>query len=282
MEQNGSSNQSKASVVIVTYNRPGEVVKAVKSIRKFNDDIQIVVIDQESTAHLSDSDIESLKIEYYNLPKANISAARNSGIEKASGDIIIFIDDDLELAEGAIDAHVHAYTDGIAGTAGRVLVDGEEVPENTDVITGKTNSFGTNFIIKFWSTKKQYVDFPYGCNMSFRKSTLKEVGSFDPRFDRMFDEIDLGVRIKKAGKKILFVPEALGYHHKAKEGGARETVDTKINIFYDNYGYYIAKNVNPILSLLALGKRTVSAFKEKPAATFFFIKGFIQYYLKIK
>lgn len=261
----------KASVVIPTYKRGGLALECARHIRKFDRDIEIIVIDQENDKQPDPKTLKKLNIKYLNLPKANSSVAKNTGLEKAHGKVVIFFDDDAEVTEKTIQTHVDAYADPlVVGVAGRVINDHEPVPQNTNAETGKSNILGTRFDYRFWSTRKQTVDFVYGCNMSFRKDVLLKIGGFDQKFPKIFEEVDLSNRIKKFGE-IVFLPDALVYHHKAKAGGIRheEELD-KQRFIFSNYGRYIAKNVVFPLSLISfiLRLRTAYAISGTVASAF--------------
>jgi len=53
-----------------------------------------------------------------------------------------------------------------------------------------------------------------GCNMSFRKSALEEVGGFDPIFTAAADDVDLCWRLLGKGYQIGFNPSAVVWHHR--------------------------------------------------------------------
>jgi GT2 family glycosyltransferase len=249
-----------ASIVIPTYKRLNLALNLARSIHKFYPDIEIIIVDQENNNPPKKIEVSGVK--YFNLKKANTSAAKNLGWQKNRGEVVIFFDDDVEITKETIEQHIRAYQDkNVVATAGRVIYDGEKVPRNTNIDTGRTNLLGTKFSYLFWSTKKQNVDFPYGCNMSFRKSILEKVKGFDEKFPKIFEEVDLGYRVKKYGQ-IKFVPDALVYHHKAKTGGIRpEEKLNKEKLIFENYGRYLAKNICFPLSFFSLLIRTVTALK---------------------
>lgn len=266
------------SVVIPTFNRPTLALTAAKTIRKFHPHVQITIVDQQSGANIRDEEIKKLNITFVNLQVENTSVAKNRGIKESTGDIIFFFDDDIEITKDTIPAQMKEYSDPkVVATCGRVLNDHEQVPENTHVRTGVTNWLGTRFVQQFWSTKKQNIDFPYGCNMSYRASVLEKVQGFDERFPKIFEEIDLGKRVRKYGN-ISFVPEALAYHHKAKSGGTRTDMKNKMRMIYRNYGLYIAKHVLFPVSLLTLALRTRTVLHEAPFAVKDLYKGYVSYF----
>lgn len=275
--QKKAPDESDVSIVIPTYKRPGLAVKAAKKIRQFHPGVEIIIVDQESTSAISKKEQGTLKIAYFNLSKANTSSAKNKGIEESKGEIIFFFDDDIEITKNTIPAQLAQYSDEtVVGTSGRVINDGEKTPKKSAVETGKTNRMGTKFLLQYWSTKKQAIDFPYGCNMSFRKSTLKAAGGFDERFPKIFEEVDLGVRVSRMYGSILFVPGALAFHHKAPAGGTRTDIRNKKRMIYLHYGKYLGKDVPFPLSLVSLGMRTKTALFEAPYALVDLYNGYIE------
>jgi len=267
----------KLTIVIPTYNRTKTALALAKNLRDRYPNVWIIVVDQLSKEKIEAKWLIENNIQLYNLHEANLSAARNYGAKVIKRDVILFFDDDVEVPDGAIDAHMECYEDKkVVAVAGRVINDGEKIPKKSDVETGKTNFLHTKFIQNFYSTKKQFVDFPYGCNMSFRRSAFKGVGGFDEKFSKIFDEIDMGVRIAKVGK-IIFEPEALVYHHKALSGGIRdEEKKNKNKMIYLYYGYFLRKNVPFPYSMISLILRTVTVLRECPYAFSSLYKGYLK------
>jgi len=62
------------------------------------------------------------------------------------------------------------------------------------------------------------VDHLIGCNMSFRRKALEQVGGFDPNYTltNLREETDLCVRVKKAGWRIVFTPSIAVVHFSAR------------------------------------------------------------------
>lgn len=263
METGNKKTAKKLSVIIATYNRPKAAYNLALQTRQIQSDAQIIIVDQMKTSQCEANKLSLNRIEYINLETPHLAKARNAGLDVAIGDIVLYLDDDVEITKDTLSEHVRAYSDPkVVGVAGRVINDGEIVPQVSSVETGKTNFLKTFFLQQFWSTKKQLVDFPYGCNMSYRTSALRKVGGFDSFFSRIFDEIDMGLKMQKEGS-VLFVPSALVYHHKAKSGGIRyDEEQKKQELIFKNYGYIIKKHVPFPLSLITFILRTATALKH--------------------
>lgn len=76
------------------------------------------------------------------------------------------------------------------------------------------------------------VDFATGCSSIFPAKVLKEVGLFDKRYFMYFEDVDLSLRIKKLGYKVLFQPKGIVWHKVAQSSG----------IGSDLNDYFISRN----------------------------------------
>ncbi|KAA3632549.1 MAG: glycosyltransferase family 2 protein, partial [Calditrichaeota bacterium] len=100
----------KASLIICTYNREELFVETVQHALKQNyPDLEIIIVDQtkehtKATTKFLDSVKD--KINYIFSEAPSITKARNIGIKNASGDILIFIDDDTKFDENFVSNHI--------------------------------------------------------------------------------------------------------------------------------------------------------------------------------
>lgn len=276
-------NRPKLSVIIATYNRPFKAANLKRQINAVNKNVEVIIVDQDPVR-------KGIRIAkhgnytYVKVNKANLAHARNVGYRLAKNDIVLFLDDDVKITRHTLSEHLNEYrSQRIVGVAGRVINENDNL-SSTNLVTGKMNKFGTKFSMNFFSTKRQFVDFPYGCNMSFRKNTLDRIGGFDENFVpplSAFEEIDVALRLKKYGQ-LIFSPHALVYHIKSKTGGTRLNNDSKIKLYYESYGYFLMKNIAFPLSLMSFLIRLRTAFSESFSATSYFLKGYRSYRSTIK
>jgi GT2 family glycosyltransferase len=61
--------------------------------------------------------------------------------------------------------------------------------------------------------------FASGCCIAFRTDVLREVGIFDDAYYLYYEDIDLSMRLRRAGYSIFFEPEAILWHKNAKSAG---------------------------------------------------------------
>jgi len=273
------------TIVIGTLNRPKIVLSLIKQLVEQTKKIpfEVYIIDQSNSVNYKDLLDKFPKLSNFLLvhfDKPNTVKYLNYGWQNARTPIVLYLDDDVTLTDDTIKAHIGAYKNSsINGVAGRVINDEEKISQNSNV--GNINWFGAIFNKNFSYSKKIYVDFPYGCNMSFRKEMIQKLGGFDEKLSPpvySFNEIDLGYRINKLWKNsIIFLPETLVYHHQYPRGGTRNDFNPE-DIFYGNqfnYGYFLGKNFNWFENIICFVRRFPYQIIKEPKAIKYILKGFI-------
>jgi glycosyltransferase involved in cell wall biosynthesis len=201
------------SIVIPTYNRLPILQKCLlameeQKIDRSIADYEIIVVDDGST----DGTIEWLKSSSDRLPHVKLyershqgaAAARNFGVERSSGDTIIFIDSDLVVTPTFLSAHATALT------LGKEQFGNDKLFTYGAVIN--TANFDTPTSEPYKITDFSNAYFATG-NVAIAKHWLETAGLFDLGFDLYgWEDLELGVRLKNLGLKLIKCPEAVGYH----------------------------------------------------------------------
>ena len=275
----------KITIVIGTLNRPNIVTSLIKQLEQVAKKIllEVIIFDQsisENYLELKKKFPKKNNFILVHLEKPNTCKYLNLGWKKAKAPIVLYLDDDVTITEKTITSHIDSFNDPLTqAVAGRVINDGEVTAADPRV--GKIFWFGAEFTKNFSYNRERYVDFPYGCNMSFRKKTLEAVGGFDERLAPpiySFNEIDIGYRISKRWHNaIVFKPEALVYHHHYKSGGTRNNF-TQEEIFHGNqfnYGYFLGKNFSWIENIACFFRKLPYQIIKEPKAIPDILQGFI-------
>ena len=199
------------SVVIPTYDRKPILAKCLLALenQQFGNsviDYEVIVVDDGST----DGTIEWLAANREDLSHVRSicqshqgpAAARNLGVEDAKGDTIIFIDSDLVVTEHFLQAHADALLQAYEDTDA-VFTYGSVINTcNFDNPTSEPYKI-TDFSAAYFATG----------NVAIARHWLMEAGLFDNRFQLYgWEDLELGVRLKNLGLKLINCPAAIGYH----------------------------------------------------------------------
>jgi lipopolysaccharide/colanic/teichoic acid biosynthesis glycosyltransferase/GT2 family glycosyltransferase len=148
-------------------------------------------------------------------PRKVQTLATNIGLGTARGDVIIRMDAHAEYPEDFISKSVHWLKLSGADCVGGVCVTrpGADTPAAKAIALALSHPFGVgNSYFRTASSIKEPrpVDtVPFGC---YRKEVFERVGLFNKDLDRT-DDIEFNLRLKRAGGKILLVPDIKSYYH---------------------------------------------------------------------
>ena len=202
------------SVVIPTYNRLPILQKSIEALerQRFTDDkidgYEIVIVDDGSTdrtlAWLAENKAQLLHVKVIEQNHKGAAAARNLGVQNAQGDTIVFIDSDLVVTESFLQCHADA------------LVKGEQDLKSDRLFTYgaviNTNNFENPTSEPYKITDFSAAYFATG-NVAIARNWLIKAGLFDTRFQLYgWEDLELGVRLKKLNLKLIKCPKAVGYH----------------------------------------------------------------------
>ncbi|WP_243370856.1 glycosyltransferase [Geotalea sp. SG265] len=216
----------RASVIICTYNRSEFLKQSILSIlvQDFTEnEFEIVVVDNNSTdctKQVVDQFIESnANVKYVLEPRQGLSFARNTGIDAARGEIVIFTDDDVLAGKEWLYNMMKVFDNLDVMGAGGPLRPVWLAPR-PDWLPDELLEPLT--ISEFPSAHEigefKWPHYPWGANMAFRKDIFAEVGKFATDLGRIGDrllsneELELYARIESSGKRIRFAPNAVIYH----------------------------------------------------------------------
>lgn len=204
------------SVIIPTYNRAALLDDALESvIAQTYGNWECIVVDDGST----DATKEVVgrygdRVHYYWQENAGSSAARNHGIEKASGEQFLFLDSDdllcpdaLEVLSDGLRRHPDA---GISyGGFAIVLPDGQRVGRRhvgVPVLSSETDEEGVTYGLSAAGTLLTEVlqhDVMLMGNTLIRRSGVEAIGGFDPSLPHR-EHWDFALRLADRGE--VFVP----------------------------------------------------------------------------
>lgn len=198
-----SSFHPLVSVIIPTYNQPEFLVEAVDSVlAQTYPHVEVIVVDDGSRDHTAQvvADRYGERVRYIYQENAGTAAARNTGIEAATGELIALLDHDDRWLPQKLERQVPYFANhpeaGLVFTGGRSF-DGRDGRTLSEFETAATLDFHD---LLEWC----YI---VCATTMFPKRVVEEVGGFDAKL-RGSDDWDMWIRIS-ARYKVIGCPEAL-------------------------------------------------------------------------
>ena len=216
-----STGMPPTSLIISTRNRPALVRDVVRSVL---DSVvlptELVIVDQSDTAHadLTQRPPETTaQLRYLWEPARGLSRGRNTGIATATGEILVFLDDDVLVPPTWFETIVGALAEAGPRTVvtGRVLSGEPEVP----------GGFAPSLSVE--NRRRAFQGRPgrdvlSSMTMAMYRSVFDEVGHFDVRLGAgsrfpSSEDNDFGYRLLEAGYTIVFDPDVVVRHRAWRE-----------------------------------------------------------------
>lgn len=247
-------NMIKVGVIIVTFNNEKDIQDCLEGLK----DVDIIVVDNNS----SDKTVEILKRVQDDRIKI-IESKENLGLSKANNlaireflqngmDYVLILNPDTLVSPSLISDLVETMQKnpevGICGSKiyfapgfefhkdrykkdelGKVFWFAGGVIDWKNVLI---SHFGVDEVDKGQYESVRNTDFVTGCAMFVRKSVFEKVGLISDEFAMYLEDLDLSLRAKKAGFKVVYAPVSAVWHKNAQSSG--------VGSFTQDY--YVARN----------------------------------------
>ncbi len=226
----------KVSVVLPAYNAGEALARCLSALRRQRlddgDALEVVVVDDGSTdgtGALVERHAHGLDLNYVFKPRtaaSGRSAARNTGVQQATGELVVLIDPDHVFPAGLLAEHLRYHEHSpdlvVLGPRGRIRPDEADqalflrdwsfarlpaLSQIRDVrlFTLDRTSDNLNNLATCWH-------YAFSCNLSVRREHLLAVGGFDEGFTGWgLEDSELGYRLRRHGLAFAFNPDALIY-----------------------------------------------------------------------
>lgn len=237
------------SVVIPTLNRPEVAAHAVAdALGQLPRDGELVVVDQSDeqgfaslsarVVALGDARVRHLWVRERGLPNA-----RNVGVQSTSGEVLLFLDDDVRLRPGCVAAHIAAHADpAVGGVVGRIFE--ASVRPNSAALANRIDA-GGRVRTRLDGPDSGEVATLKGANMSLRRAVFTKVGGFDRNYGgtSFLEDADLSTRARRAGWTLRFEADAALDHLSTPTGGVRQVNALRTETWrFHNTGYFMRRH----------------------------------------
>jgi GT2 family glycosyltransferase len=207
---------ASASIIIPTRERPGYLRVALASIveQAQRAGAEVLVIDDAGASQERRALVEGTGARYEPHPRPlGLNAARNTGVQRSSAELVVFVDDDVEVAAGWLSALIDAALDHprVNVFTGPIRPRLEGNPPRS---CGREGAPITSLDLGELDTER--VRYAWGANMALRRSAFRSIGAFDPCLQNGGDEQEWQDRLYAAGLGgVLYVAGAALYHRRS-------------------------------------------------------------------
>ena len=203
------------SAIVLTYNRHDLAVALVRELQTLGDVLhEIILVDNKSSrpVRLEPDAAAAVPVQLITLPENIGAAGRNAGIVKATGDIVITLDDDISaLSNGGIDTIREIFSDSsIAGVCFKVL----------DLFTGAQINWCHHYPIESYANRQFPTNEISEGAVAFRRDYVMSAGMYPPSFFISHEGTDLAFRLWNRGYKLIYDPRITVLHSTAEAGRA--------------------------------------------------------------
>ena len=261
------------SIVIVTWNGRSLLERFLPSVLATDyPRLEVVVADNASidgsAAWLRATHPEAVVVEH--ATNGMFARGNNDAIPHTSGDLLVFLNNDVEVPAGWLRPLVATFEDPeVAAAQPKLLQHGDRGRfEYAGASGGFVDAFGYPFTRgRIFDTLEadhgQYDDardvfWATGAALAIRREAFIEAGGFDVGFEMHMEEIDLCWRLWRAGKRVRVVPASEAYHL----GGASLPQGDPRKAYYNfrNSLAMLAKNLpDAALRRVLLARRALDA-----------------------
>lgn len=246
------------TVIVVTLNRPTCVHRCLTCLSAQTTRAQQIIVVDASGDDLTRKVVAEFGEMLYLRNESGwgrMTVSRNIGLRSATGDIIAFVDDDAFPEPQWAEKLLETYgTDGRVGAVGgRVLNNGsaEDAPAS-EIGRLKPNGVLSGRFAADPGTIVE-VDHVMGCNMSFRRSVIAELGGFRTDYggiSGVLEDSDMCLRVRRQGYHILFNPEACVNHIGAPQAKGKRFDNTYAFYMMRNHNLMLVRNYGPFAAIV--------------------------------
>ncbi|HEV7392848.1 MAG TPA: glycosyltransferase [Burkholderiales bacterium] len=198
----------RVSVVVCSYNGARTIRDTLEGLARVDyPDFEVIVVNDGSN-DATPQIAGEYGVRLITTENRGLSAARNTGWQQATGEIVAYIDDDAYPDEHWLKYLAYAFL-----TTLHVGVGGPNIapPGDGPIADCVANAPGGPVHVLLTDTLAEHIP---GCNLAFLRSALAAIDGFDVRYRAAGDDVDLCWRLMERGGTIGFHAGAMDWHHR--------------------------------------------------------------------
>lgn len=249
------------TIISVNYNQPQVTIDFLKSVKKHTetDSIELILVDNGSRVNHEDTFKNIYPELIYIRSEINLGFAggNNLGVQIATGDYFLFLNNDTELTAGLISTMINEFKENPdIGLLSPLIIYYEDKTKiqyagfsRMNYLTCRNKGIGSlETDSNQYSGISKETGFAHGAAMMCKRTDLEDVGLMEENYFLYYEELDWCEKFRNAGKKIWFTGKAKIYHKESMSVGKESSLKTYF--LYRNRMLFIRKNTNAFNTFL--------------------------------
>ena len=217
----------RVSIIIPTRDAPDLLGRCLKSLfeKSSYPNFEVIVMDNESTDEEALRLMKEYPVRRITFPDPfNFSRANNQGAAAATGELLVFLNNDTEVIAEDWLQHLAYYAEQPdVGAAGAVLAYEDRTVQHAGVALGMRGTadhtmrgfpIGVDGYAGSLVCARE-VSAVTGACLMIRKSLFEEIGGLNPHFFTAYQDVDLCLRLRARGLRVICTPRAVLLHHES-------------------------------------------------------------------
>lgn len=257
------------SILIPNKDQADTLAACINSIKQKTEypNYEIIVIENNSEeettfSYYKEIEGENVKVVYWD-GEFNYSAINNFGVRHASGEYLLFLNNDIEVIRGDWLGEMLANCQRKeVGIVGAKLYYPDDTVQHAGIVVGIGGIAGNMFV----GLKRGYTGYMHkaviqqdlsavtAACMMIKREVFQQVEGFEEKLKVAFNDVDLCLKVRKAGYLVVYDPYVELYHYESKSRGAEDTKE-KIRRFQSEIEFMrcrwndILKNGDPMYNV---------------------------------
>jgi O-antigen biosynthesis protein len=215
------------SIVIPTKDAPEMLERCLKSVleKTTHPQFEVILMDNETTDERALQLMRDYPVKRIVFPNPfNYSRASNQGAAVASGDFLVFLNNDTEILSGDWLEHLIYYAEqSEVGAAGALLVYEDHTIQHAGVVLGMRGTadhtmrgfpMDVDGYAGSLACAREVSAVTSAC-MVMRRTLFHEMGGFNEHFRTIYADVDLCLSLRQSGRRIIYTPQATVIHHES-------------------------------------------------------------------
>jgi GT2 family glycosyltransferase len=221
----------KVSIIIPTKDNPALLHQCLYSLfsKTLYPNFEVLCIDNGTTDPLALEEMRDAPVERIVLPGIfNFSKANNLGLRNATGQYLVFMNNDIEIISSDwIEQMLYYSEQPDVGAVGGLLLYPNGTVQHAGVVLGCRGT--ADHVLRGCPGHSDGYAGSLSCAhevsavtaacMMMRRDVYESVGGFNEHFFTAYQDVDLCLKVRRQGKRIIFTPRAEFIHHESASRG---------------------------------------------------------------